>query len=299
MLGIVIPYFKISFFEKTIISLVNQSNQQFKVYIGDDASPENPLKILSKYENQIDVFYYRFENNLGSVSIVKQWERCLTLIDNEEWIMILGDDDYLDKNVVEYFYRDFEKFKRKSSVIRFSTRTIIENKNIITSKYTHPKIELSTNSLIRKLSGKTRSSLSEYIFKKNMYSKYRFRDFKYAWYSDDWAWLEFSEGGKIFTINDATVFIRMSDENLSGKIKLDSLFETRLKIQFLKSCINELSHLFSNKQLTFLITQLEFELFKSRKIKLIDFRSLFVMYIRTFDIMTVLKFIRRVVLKII
>jgi glycosyltransferase involved in cell wall biosynthesis len=48
-LAIVIPYHRLAFFEATLQSLVNQTDQRFHVYIGDDASPENPLPLLEKY----------------------------------------------------------------------------------------------------------------------------------------------------------------------------------------------------------------------------------------------------------
>ena len=42
MLAIIIPYFKLLFFEETLQSLAIQTDKRFKVYIGDDASPEDP-----------------------------------------------------------------------------------------------------------------------------------------------------------------------------------------------------------------------------------------------------------------
>ena len=49
MLDIIIPYFKGAFFEKTLESLGNQTDKRFKVFIGDDASPENPDVLLQKF----------------------------------------------------------------------------------------------------------------------------------------------------------------------------------------------------------------------------------------------------------
>ena len=46
MLAIIIPYYKLTFFEDTLESLANQTDKLFKVYIGDDASPENPTDLL-------------------------------------------------------------------------------------------------------------------------------------------------------------------------------------------------------------------------------------------------------------
>ena len=73
MLAIIIPYYKHTFFEETLQSLVSQTNKSFKVYIGDDASPENPGILLEKYQGKFDFVYYRFEENLGEKSLTQQW----------------------------------------------------------------------------------------------------------------------------------------------------------------------------------------------------------------------------------
>lgn len=52
-LAIVIPFFKLDYFEKTLESLANQTNKNFNLYIGDDFSPETPLKLLEKYKDKI------------------------------------------------------------------------------------------------------------------------------------------------------------------------------------------------------------------------------------------------------
>ena len=45
-LAIVIPYYKIDFFAATLDSLVHQTNTNFTVYIGNDASPTNPEELI-------------------------------------------------------------------------------------------------------------------------------------------------------------------------------------------------------------------------------------------------------------
>ncbi len=54
MLAIIVPYYKYSFFESTLQSLAAQTNKNFKVYIGDDCSPENPADLLEKYKSRIN-----------------------------------------------------------------------------------------------------------------------------------------------------------------------------------------------------------------------------------------------------
>lgn len=217
-LAIVIPYYKINFFEATLDSLANQTNKQFKVYIGDDASPDNPAILLEKYKNKIDFVYQRFEHNLGGTSLVQQWNRCLNLCNDEEWVMILGDDDVLGTNCIDAFYTNLKEIKElKTSVIRFATQVIDKEGTALSKVHQHPKTELAVDFLMRKIRGGTRSSLSEYIFKKRLVDSIQFKDLPLAWYSDLLAVLEFSRWKYIFTVNDAIVHFRLSGLNITSK----------------------------------------------------------------------------------
>ena len=217
-LAIVIPYFKLTFFDLTLQSLGNQTDKRFKVYIGNDASPENPSEVLSKYENDFDFEYHIFPENLGGSSLTKQWERCLDLAKNEEWVLFLGDDDTLGENCVSDFYKNMEKIDAENcKVVRFASVVIDQNDVIISKEYYHPEIELSPNFVIRHLEGGSRTSLSEYVFKKDIVKKIGFKDLPLAWYSDVLAVLEFSEFGKVFTINSSFVCFRMSGVNITTK----------------------------------------------------------------------------------
>lgn len=227
MLAIVIPYYKITFFEFTLESLATQTDHRFTVYIGDDNSSEKPIELLKKYKNQFDFVYYHFNENLGSVSLTKQWERSINLSVDEKWVMILGDDDVLDNNVVEEFYKNLEEVEdEKINVIRFSTFKIDEKNRIISEVYLHPKIEKATDFLFRD----KRSSLSEYIFRKDKILEVGFKNFPLGWCSDLLAILEFSKFGEIFTINTAIFKIRISNSSISGdqsnlKLKYKANFE--------------------------------------------------------------------------
>ena len=218
MLAIIIPYYKLTFFEATLASLAAQTCQDFKAYIGDDASPEDPSNLIEKYKGQFDFVYHRFDENLGGTSLTKQWERCIALSGNEEWLMILGDDDVLGENVVKEFYDNLPKIsQRGNNVIRYATQIIDGNGELISDIYTHPKLEKATDSFWRKFTGETRSSLSEYIFSRLSYEKFGFKNYPLAWHSDDMAWLEFSNFKNIYSINSAKVFVRITDLSISGK----------------------------------------------------------------------------------
>ena len=52
MLAIIIPYYKLTFFRETLDSLAAQTDQRFHVYIGNDASPEDPTNLLEEFEGK-------------------------------------------------------------------------------------------------------------------------------------------------------------------------------------------------------------------------------------------------------
>jgi glycosyltransferase involved in cell wall biosynthesis len=256
MLAIIIPYYKLTFFENTLESLQNQTNKQFKVYIGDDASPENPILLLEKFKEKIDFVYHRFESNLGGTSLTQQWERCIYLSKEEEWLMILGDDDALEKNVVDDFYKNLPEVQRTNiTVVRYASQLINEDSEIISGVHMHPKIEKSTDFIIKKINNQVRSSLSEYIFKKELVLKIGFKNFPLAWYSDDLAVLEFSNFKNVYTINGSIVFVRLSSlsiscDNTTIKRKNKSRFE------FLYFLLNHKSNYFTKIQLEILYAKI-------------------------------------------
>lgn len=215
-LAIVIPYYKFDFFEETLDSLANQTNKNFNVYIGNDASPNNPENLISKYQDKFNIFYKEFKSNIGGNSLVKQWYRCLDMVHNEDWILILGDDDVLSSTCVEDFYNEYNSFKNLD-VIRFASQ-VIDNFSVkISNIYCHPKLENGFEFLERKLNGGTRSSLSEYIFNRKQLLEKKIKDFPLAWYSDLLLVVELSTNKPIYTINSSVFYFRNSGYNITSR----------------------------------------------------------------------------------
>lgn len=299
MLAIIIPYFKFTFFEATMISLANQRDQRFKVYIGDDASPEDCGELLKQFKGRFDFKYYRFENNLGGTSLTNQWERCIALSGNEEWLMILGDDDVLGDDCVANFYKNEHEIKdNKANVIRFASKVINADGEVFLGPYFHPKIELASDFFCRKVKNQTRSSLSEYVFKREVYNAYKFVDYPLAWHSDDKAWLDFSENKLIYTINETFVFVRFSEVNISG---LQYNIESKLNatLQFYNDILKNPKKIFNSNQIFILLMSYEVIIKKSRKLKLKEWSFLLHYYIINFRFVPLLKFIRRFLLSVI
>lgn len=222
MLAIVIPYYKLTFFEETLQSLANQTDKRFKVFIGDDASIEDPFVSLEKYKGNFDFVYHKFEENLGGISITKQWDRCIALTKNEEWFMVLGDDDYMSENFVSEFYESYNLFHESCNVVRYATKVIYQINGVHSELFINPSFETGIQFISRKINGNARGSLSELVLKKNEFLKYKFTNYPSAFYSDDQIVIDMTSTKRIFSINGATVFVRVSSESLSGQAEINN-----------------------------------------------------------------------------
>lgn len=296
MLAIIIPYYKFTFFESTLQSLANQSDKRFKVYIGDDASSENPIDLLGRYQGKVDFKYHRFEENLGGTSLVKQWNRCIDLIQGEEWLMVLGDDDELGEHCIADFYENLASIvTSKSNVVRYATliNDVIQFKQ--SNLYTHPQLEKATDFFFRRISNQTRSSLSEYIFARASFEKYGFVDYDLAWHSDDRAWLEFSENRPIYTINTSSISFRLSRENISRadyKIKE----KQQVSLIFFRFMLKEYFAIFSNEQKKYFLLHYEQLIYSNKKATFSFWFLIFRLFLSMGYIKQSIKFSRRVLI---
>lgn len=294
MLAIVIPYYKIRFFEATLQSLADQTDKRFKVYIGNDASKDNPAALLEKYQNQFDFEYKYYNTNLGSTSLTQQWERCLTQVQGEDWVLLLGDDDVLDSNCVASFYENKDKIViNEINVIRFATVVIDQNNLPLSGVYKHPELELSIDFLMRKFRGGARSSLSEFIFKTSVLKEVQFKNFPLAWYSDILAVLEVSNFGLIYSINEAVVSFRLSGDNITSR-KDNLVLKNVATFEFYHYLIKEKSAFFNENEITILMNKLE-KTFLDNKKSLRFWRLFTILYLSHLHIKSYVLFINKAI----
>jgi glycosyltransferase involved in cell wall biosynthesis len=292
MLAIVIPYYKLTFFEETLQSLANQTDKRFKVYIGDDASLEDLSELLEQYRGKFDFQYHRFADNLGGFSLTRQWERCIALSSNEEWIIILGDDDYLGLNVVEQFYSHLPIFQEKTNVVRFASQLVYEPEKTKSKIYVNPVWESTTDSFYRKFKRIAMSSLSEYVFYRKGYEKYGFYDYPLAWNSDDRAWLDFSDDKPIYSINEAVVYPRMSNMNITGKSD-NWKSKNESSAAFYHFLITDKLKLYSKYQRIKIIRKYYFELKKVKSLGVKDWMFVIKHYLGNLNVQAVKDFLKK------
>lgn len=216
-LAIVIPAFKSDFFSKTLESISNQTNKSFRLYIGDDNSPDDLYSLVKPFEQSLDIHYKKFEENLGASSIVRHWSRCIQLIEDEQWIWLFGDDDIMPIDAVQRFY-DFLSKGKDCQLLRFNLAVIDKNDLVTTKPTSHPLQESSLEFAIRRLQRKCMSTVVEYIFSKKVYyDKSGFEEYPLAWASDDATWIKFGDKTGIYTLEGLPVNWRYSGLNISSR----------------------------------------------------------------------------------
>lgn len=213
--AIVIPAFKRKFLADTLNSLANQTCHDFTVYIGDDHSQEQLYTVVESYQKTLDIVYVYFTENFGRRDLVTQWERCIALTREEQYLWLFSDDDLLPVDAVERFL-NFEK-EQTFDICRLPLE-LIDAKGIpFSTLEPYEEWENAESFLYNRMQGKVLSSASNYIFTRKCYNKYGFIHFPLAWCSDDASWINMGKEHGIYTIMGLPVQMRMSNDNISSK----------------------------------------------------------------------------------
>lgn len=218
-LAIVIPAYKINFFKDVMDSLCNQTCKDFNVYIGIDACDSDFESVICQYHSSLNIIYKRFDTNFGRKDLVAQWDRCIKLTHDEEWVMLFSDDDILDIRCVESFYKELAANKKKYDLYHFNVDVIDENNNIKREPQPYPAVYDSTNFLKHKCSARIESFVVEYIFRRTTFDAVGgFERFDMAWGTDIATWAKIGREQGIKTISGSKVMWRESSVNITPDV---------------------------------------------------------------------------------
>ncbi len=184
---------------------------------GDDCSPDDLKTICDVYADKLQIVYHRFDNNIGAKRLVHQWNRCVALTKNEQWIWLFSDDDVADNNCVEVFYNTIKQDNAAFDVYRFNTRIINDSNEVMVSTFESPFIDSSYNMAKEILYGNRGNAMPDHIFSRAVYEKYN--GFVYTDYAQaaDWASsILFSQQKGICTMSQAKVSWRLGSYNITG-----------------------------------------------------------------------------------
>ena len=232
-LAIVIPAYKANFLREALSSIASQTDKRFKVYVGDDNSPNNLESIIEEFKDQVDISYHRFKSNLGGKDLVAQWTRCVELTQGEPYIWLFSDDDIMYPNCVEEFYRIIGE-DSESEVFRFNVK-VIDGRGNVLRDIKYPHVITSKELFKKKISGRLECFVVEFIFKRTAYEREGgFVKFDLAWGSDLATWVNLGEKKGIVTIPNAWICWRSSGANISTDYNPATL---KRKISALVDCL--------------------------------------------------------------
>lgn len=215
-LAIVIPAYKSTFLAAALDSIAAQTCQDFTLYIGDDCSPNNLEEIVDRYRDKINLVYKRFDTNLGGKDLVAQWERCIDMIQGEEWLWLFSDDDVMEAKCVEDFYKTIKE-NPQAGLVHFNVLGLYGKTEKEKTFPLFPRYVNAKEYLDNKLKGNFVSFVVEFIIRKDIfYESGRFEKFDLAWGSDFVSWIKFaSMANGIYTCPSGRVKWRSSGENVS------------------------------------------------------------------------------------
>jgi len=218
MLAIVVPAYRSQFFRLALNSITAQSDRNFKCYIFDDNAPEEIKSISDDFHG---FSYTRFDENMGGYDLIQHWHRCLEYV-KEEWVWLFSDDDVMDSNCVEEFYKALSLYP-KAAAFRFARKLIDANGQEI-QEIRPIKDETGLEFLKSRFTG-SGSCLQDHIlnWKKLKEINGGFVNFPLAWCSDDATWCLLGEIHKIIAIPSAHVQIRISGINISSMKNTEAL----------------------------------------------------------------------------
>lgn len=215
-LAIVLPAWKADFLEKSLQSIEKQINQNFRLYIFDDAGPEKLISIADPFlKRNPDWKYHRFGENLGKSNLAAHWNRCIRLC-SEKWIWLFSDDDEMEPGCTEEFFQTLMRHPAHH-VFRFPFRIMNENGKQMPVKSGKDEILSGLEFGIRRFYRQLDSSAVEFVFSREAFEQAGgFPEFPAAWCADDAGWIYFSGSKGICCMENGGVNWRWSSVSISG-----------------------------------------------------------------------------------
>ncbi len=215
-LAIVIPAYKDQFLDETLESLANQSCLNFTVYIGDDHSPWPLEDIVRKYTHRLNIIYRRFDENQGGHNLISQWDRCVKMINDEDYFCLFSDDDKMGPDNVAHFFEALKK-ERKYDVYHFDLQVINMEGKVIQECNPFPSL-LSSDDFFQLLyTNRIDARMPEFVFRtETFWQKGGFVGFDLAYRSDNATVMVCAQEQGIYTVPETKVLWRDSGLNVSS-----------------------------------------------------------------------------------
>lgn len=212
LVTIAIPAYKRTYLAEAIHSALSQTYSNIELLIVDDDSPHNLKQIVESFHDS-RIKYYRNEKNLGSLNVVKNWNRCLELA-HGEYFILLCDDDMLEPDFVQELLTLADKYPQCN---------VFHAQRYVLDEYTGerkvddawPEWESLDTFYENKLKWIRLHTISEFMYRTAHIADIQYIEFPVAWGSDDISILRFAKKGGIVSSQKPLATFRYNDEHLS------------------------------------------------------------------------------------
>lgn len=236
-IAIVIPTYNSELFiEKTLDSVLTQSEKVDRIIIIDDCSKDNTVDLVKTYVNNYEnIELICLDQNLGPAGIRNY---ALEYV-NEEFVMFLDHDDLIDSNLIKG-YKNALKNTSNVTFVYCNAVQIDINDNVISAPVSY-NFE-NANDILGDFIVRNRIlSMTGVLINTNKLKEIEGFDHKLI-YSQDWdLWLRLINKGEIIHINEVLIKIRRHSNNTSRNIdnflKDELTVYNKYSLEFLKDNI--------------------------------------------------------------
>lgn len=191
-----------------IESLLNQTYSNIEIYVRDDGSKDNTIKILEEYEKQNKIHFIKGKN----VGVVNSFNECLKeAYDNADYFAYCDQDDRWHENKIEKAVSKLKIEKQELPLLYFSEFNYCdENLNFVNKSNINKKGASFENSIVECIS----FGIVE-VFNKKLAEKILKSGTDNICFHDWWAYIIAAGLGKVVYDNEATVEYRRTGSNVS------------------------------------------------------------------------------------
>ena len=202
--------------DEALSSIAAQTCQNFRVYVGDDASPHDLAAVCRRWQEKFPLLYQRFDHNLGGSDLVAQWHRCINL-SREPWVWLFSDDDVMESGCVQAFYDQLEVDQGSYELYHFDVQEIDSEGVVRQETPSFPDVLGSYEFALKRFNYQLSSFAPDYIFSREaLHREGGFQPFPLAWCSDDATWIKLAMRKGIKAIRGPRIRWRNSGINISS-----------------------------------------------------------------------------------
>lgn len=222
-----LPAYKTDYLQQSIKSILNQTYNDFIIYVSDDCSPYDIKTIVDSF-NDKRIVYNRNKKNIGGENLIHHWNQILDYC-TSEFVIMASDDDLYSPCFLEEIDRLVNKYT-DINIFRARVQNIDKDGIIFKKETIYEEFSTQLEYVSQYYYTNHIQCIGNYVFKtKVLKENGGFHYFPLAWFSDFVSTVELAKSG---IVNSSSVLFsfRISGKNISSTTKANTHI-ARLKLK--------------------------------------------------------------------